>query len=196
MQPRIYLAGPARKNEHKRHEDLKAQCLAVGMVAVSPNDAPTAGTIADAQMIRDRNLGLIQSCDAVLADLLAFRGPSADCGCVYECGYASALNKPVVAYHVWQDYTYRDKVHVIITRDNAAYNTLGLGQAAGFKRDRDVIEDFGLFDKLMLAAGLQSTHETQEDAILALATLFSSHDPSKDESELRFLMLRAQKHFL
>ena len=157
MRPRIYLAGPTcfLEDSQQLYDDLKARCLALGMVGLSPCDLGVAGngTIHDARMIRIRNLELIQSCDAVLADLRPFRGPSADCGTVYECGYASALNKPVVAYYVWQDITYRDKVLAGVTQDPAA------------------IENFGLFDNLMLAAGLCSSHEDSEHAIQALSLI-------------------------
>ncbi|CAL8461479.1 g1010 [Coccomyxa elongata] len=159
MQPQIYLAGPTcfLRNAEDLYDDLKARCLALGMVGLSPWDSGVAGdgSPADARLVRSRNLDLIKKCDAILADLRPFRGPSADCGTVYECGYASALNKPVVAYYVWQDITYRDKV------------------LAGVTQDRAVIENFGLFDNLMLAAGLHSTHETPDDAIQALATWFN-----------------------
>ena len=160
MQPRIYLAGPTcfLGNARELYDDLKARCLTLGMVALSPCDSCVTddGSAADAQSIRSRNLDMIKQCDAVLADLRPFRGPSADCGTVYECGYASALSKPVVAYHVWQDITYRDKVLAGISQDGAA------------------IENFGLFDNVMLAAGLDSTHETPEDAVQALATRFNT----------------------
>jgi nucleoside 2-deoxyribosyltransferase len=167
MQPRIYLAGPTcfLHNSRELYNDLKERCLALGMVGLSPCDtgsAPAAGTIADARAIRDQNLELIRSCDAVLADLRPFRGPSADCGTVYECGYASALKKPVVAYHVWQDITYRDKV------------------LAGITQDRAAIESFDLFDNLMLAAGLHSAHEAPEEAINALATLMCEDLPQHE----------------
>ena len=121
MQPRVYLAGPTcfLDDAQQLYDDLKARCLVHGMIGLSPCDSGVGGS-ADAHMIRNRNLELIQSCDALLADLRPFRRPSADCGTVYECGYASALNKPVFAYYVWQDITYRDKVLAMGGRRDAA----------------------------------------------------------------------------
>jgi len=40
----------------------------------------------------------IRGCDAVVANLTPFRGPSADVGTVWEVGYATGLGLPVFAY--------------------------------------------------------------------------------------------------
>ena len=40
----------------------------------------------------------MRECDAVLANLTPFRGPSADVGTIFELGYARGLGKPVFGY--------------------------------------------------------------------------------------------------
>ena len=40
----------------------------------------------------------IRSCDALIAELTPFRGPSADVGTVYELGFMRALGRPVFGY--------------------------------------------------------------------------------------------------
>ncbi len=44
------------------------------------------------------NEDLIRGCDAVIANLTPFRGPSADVGTAFEIGFAHALGKKVLAY--------------------------------------------------------------------------------------------------
>lgn len=44
------------------------------------------------------NEQLIRSCDAVIANMTPFRGPSADVGTAYEMGFAAALGLTVCAY--------------------------------------------------------------------------------------------------
>ena len=49
------------------------------------------GGAARAQRIARRNEAQIRSCEALIANLTPFRGPSADAGTVFEVGFASAL---------------------------------------------------------------------------------------------------------
>ncbi|MDO4640373.1 MAG: nucleoside 2-deoxyribosyltransferase [Neisseria sp.] len=52
----------------------------------------------NALKIRLANERMIQECDAVIANLSPFRGAEPDCGTAYECGFARALGKRVLAY--------------------------------------------------------------------------------------------------
>ena len=105
MNPRVYLAGPDVffRDAEAWAEHRKAICAEHGLVAVSPLD-PLAEEAADWaelpewQRIAWRNEAHIRSCDAVIANLTPFRGPSADAGTVYEVGFARALGRVVFGY--------------------------------------------------------------------------------------------------
>merc|ERR1711939_1230029 len=102
--PKVYLAGPDvfEPNAVERGEQLKALCTKHGLTGLFPldNTIETAepGSIAHAAAIRTANMMLISSCDAILANLTPFRGPSMDVGTAYEMGAGSALGKVVVGY--------------------------------------------------------------------------------------------------
>jgi len=89
-----------------------------------------------------RNEAHIRRCGAVIANLTPFRGPSADAGTVYEIGFARALGRPVFGYaNVAERFTER-------TRAFTASNE-GACDADGL-----LIEQFGLFDNLMIEAAI------------------------------------------
>ncbi len=102
--PRIYLAGPdvflADANELA--EAKKAICAEYGLEGVWPLDntlnlkgmAPPAAGLAIAQA----NENLMQECDAIIANLTPWDGPSADVGTAFELGFMRALGKPCFAY--------------------------------------------------------------------------------------------------
>lgn len=135
--PRVYLAGPdvffANPKEHGAY--LKKRCADAGLVGVFPLDAeivPSSAKRETARRIFDANVGLIRSCQAVLANMTPFRGPSADVGTAWEMGYAAALSLKVVAY----------------TEDPRMY-------AARVEQDGYEVESFDLRDNLMLACGAE-----------------------------------------
>ena len=85
----------------------------------------------------------------MIANLTPFRGPSADVGTVYEVGFMRALGRPVYGYATTAEpFTRR-------TLDFAAAHGGTTTNADGFRRDADglLIEQFGLFDNLMIEAG-------------------------------------------
>ena len=102
---KVYLAGPdvflpdaadwfARK---------KAICAAYRLIGVSPlDDLPDqpAGwsALPEWRRIALRNEAHIRSCDAIIANLTPFRGPSADAGTVYEIGFARGIGLKVFGY--------------------------------------------------------------------------------------------------
>ena len=104
------------------------------------------------------NRGLIDSCQAMLANVTPFRGPSADVGTVWEIGYACGQGKPVVAYaedlSIYQDKVFRD----------------GWSGAPGETKDKDgnEIEDFGGIDNLMVTQSVIAICATFEEAATAL----------------------------
>ena len=149
MTLRVYLAGPDvfLPGAACRAEALKRICGRNGLVGVSPLDGlpgerPNAAP--DPPTIARRNEAHIQRCDAVLANLTPFRGPGADPGTVYEIGYARALGRPVFGYAgVAADYA---------TRVRALPGSVQTRDADGLE-----IEDFGLFENLMISCGIEAS---------------------------------------
>ena len=101
---RIYLAGPelfladaARIAAAKR-----AICAARAMSASSRPTRrpcrPRPTRAASGSASTSANEAHIRSCDALIANLTPFRGPSADPGTVYELGFMRALGRPVSGF--------------------------------------------------------------------------------------------------
>ncbi len=164
---RIYLAGPEvfRLDVQDHFDTMKRFMAQHGLLGLSPfdgaaNSQAQSGTPADiAKQIYQANCALIRSCDAVLANMTPFRGPSMDVGTAYEIGYADALRLPVFAYSNDRT-TYASRV------PQPAQN--------GLDADGWTIEDFGLTDNLMMigAAGLapaRPIYPTWQDAVRAVA---------------------------
>ncbi len=146
MTPRVYLAGPDvfLPDPAGRAVALKRICTHHGLLGISPLDLlPGDGAGADAASIARRNEGHIRRCDAVFANLTPFRGPGADPGTVYEVGFARALGRPVFGYACAAG-DYASRVRVM--------------PGAAAKRDADglTIEDFGLFENLMISCGIEA----------------------------------------
>lgn len=137
---RVYLAGPD-VFKHKAiqiGENIKYLCSCYGIEGVFPldNEVPVQRlNQATGKEIARLNVELIESCDAVLANLESFRGPSADCGTVWECAYAKGLGKFVAGYN-YSTKTYKEKVMGKVPHDGMA------------------VEDFDVFDNIMLVHGL------------------------------------------
>ena len=151
----VYLAGPdvflpdapdwlARK---------KAICAGHGLTGVSPLDPlaeePAAwAEVPDWRRIALRNEAHIRGCVAVIANLTPFRGPSADAGTVYEVGFARGLGLRVFGYAtVTAGFLDRTLAAFPGSRDGDAW------------RDQDglLVEQFGLFDNLMIEGALAET---------------------------------------
>lgn len=105
----IYLAGPDVffVDANTSFEQLEALCAEHGFKGLRPSDgglsaqAKAQAICGDtlSQRIYDANMELIRRCDAVLANLMPFRGAlEPDSGTVFEVGVAAALGKPVVGY--------------------------------------------------------------------------------------------------
>ena len=160
--PRIYLAGPDVffPEGPKIARERKTLLAALGMEGVFPLDSQDEeeSFSKNAFAIFKTNRELIDSCQAVLANVTPFRGPSADVGTVWEIGYACGQGKPVVAYtqdlSVYQDKVFRG----------------GWSGAPGEARDRDgnEIEDFGGIDNLMITQSVIAICTTFEEAATAL----------------------------
>ena len=100
--PRVYLAGPDIffPEAPTIARERKTLLAALGMEGVFPLDSQAQGESFSntAFAIFQTNRKLIDSCQALLANVAPFRGPSADVGTAWEIGYACGQGKPVVAY--------------------------------------------------------------------------------------------------
>jgi nucleoside 2-deoxyribosyltransferase len=164
--PAVYLAGPDVFFDRPREcgQRLKDLAANFGFVGLYPLDAvvelthvqPNASISPaervvikreNAARIREANMAMIRDADAVCANVLPFRGPSADVGTAWKMGYAAGLGKIVASYsHNAQSYATR------VLPDNFA------------------VEDFALHDNFMLA-GAQH-FRTPETALQYILDVF------------------------
>jgi nucleoside 2-deoxyribosyltransferase len=155
---RVYLAGPdvflpepeawaARK---------KAICAAHGLAGVSPLDdypdePPEWAAFPLWRRIAIRNEAHIRSCQALIANLTPFRGPSADVGTVYEIGFARALDMKI--------FRYATVASPFLERTLAATGAK-LKNGAWWDADELLVEEFGLFDNLTIEGGIHGSGGT------------------------------------
>ena len=151
---RVYLAGPDvfLPEAMAWMERKKAICASCRLVGVSPfDDLPNAPPewedVPQWRRIALRNEAHIRNCQAVIANLTPFRGPSADVGTVYEVGFARGLGLKVFGYAT--------VATGFLDRTLSAING-GWQHQDGSWRDADglLIEQFGLFDNLMIEGGI------------------------------------------
>jgi nucleoside 2-deoxyribosyltransferase len=155
MKNRVYLAGP--DVFHPDYASLfaarKAICRAHGLEPLVPidNDAKTASDIYRA------NVDLLDSSDAVVANITPFRGPHCDVGTAWEMGYGVAKGLPVFAYST--------------TQEPLASRVARRSPSATTDVDGMAIEPFGLMENLMIVEGLcgYQVHPSFESAVAAAA---------------------------
>jgi nucleoside 2-deoxyribosyltransferase len=163
---RVYLAGPDvfYPDVFNRSEILKKQCAKYGLEGVFPLDADIKleeplNQEKNGYTIFRGNIGLIKSCDAVLANMIPFRGPSVDAGTAFEMGCGFALGLVVVGYTP-RDGIYKNRIVEDI--DNPGFDNLGLQ-----------IEDFHMKDNLMIhGATCGMIFDTSLQAIEYLADIY------------------------
>ncbi len=91
------------------------------------------------------NEAMMDSADAIIANLTPFRGPGADAGTVYELGYMAARGKLCLGY-ANDPACYVDRVRrstTVTPQDGRLIDASGL-----------TVEDFGLNDNLMMMHAL------------------------------------------
>ena len=103
--PRVYLAGFevffAPEKEAEFAAAKKAICKRWGFEGVHPGDALVRGGLSDPERAREifrKDVELMHSCAAIVANLTPFRGLSADAGTCWELGHFGGSGKPAVAY--------------------------------------------------------------------------------------------------
>jgi nucleoside 2-deoxyribosyltransferase len=176
--PRVYLAGPDvfLSTPIARGDALKAICQKYDLVGLFPFDNELSGfephSFGLAHAIRGANMDLIKSCDAILANMTPFRGPSMDVGTAYEMGVGAALGKVVVGYTLDGGVGYVDKVHTWAGDQKLVRGEDGhLRDAGGM-----AVEEFnmeagtnGLIDNLMMSCGIEKLCLSEEEAVEVLA---------------------------
>lgn len=149
---RVYLAGPDvfLPDPQGRAAALKAVCARHGLEGVSPLDgldSEPADWGAAALRIARRNEALIRTCQAMVANLTPFRGPSADVGTVFEVGFARALGLRVMGWS--------NDARPFAERTRAFLgDTVADGEGRWRDREGLLVEDFALFDNLMIEGAL------------------------------------------
>lgn len=152
--PVVYLAGPDvfLPDAVAQAENRKLICRRHGLCGVSPFDSPPGippewQALPEWRRIFLANEAHIRRADAVIANLTPFRGPSADAGTVYEVGLARGLGRLVFGYSATTA-GFTDRSHAVWGPTRRDTN--------GMWRDRDglSVEDFDLFDNLMIVGGL------------------------------------------
>lgn len=150
-----------------------------------------AGSVAQARSIRAANMALIESCDAIVANMVPFRGPSMDLGTAYEMGVGAAWGKIVVGYGAggkgyvgkvmeWaerrrDEVVRREKDGILRDQEGWAVEEFGIGE----KQDAGVaVDGGGLVDNLMAACGVERLCETVEEAIKEAVQLYNSRESS------------------
>jgi nucleoside 2-deoxyribosyltransferase len=156
---RVYLAGPDVffPDAAAWMERKKAICAGHGLIGVSPLDEmaepPAWAGFPLWRRIALRNEAHIRGCAAIVANLTPFRGPSADVGTVYEIGFARGLGLKVFGYAT-----------VATGFLDRTLSSIGGGRqdTDGSWRDPDglLVEQFGLFDNLMIEGGISESGGT------------------------------------
>lgn len=155
--PRIYLAGPEVFLPDALGVLAAKAALAreMGFEPVTPLDNQIAdgATPFDTGMaIYLSNKALMDGCDAVIANLTPFRGPSGDVGTAFEVGYMTARGARVLVY------SNSDMGHFKGTRDVHYGGEVSLGDDGQHRGpDGIVLENFGMFDNLMLHGAAQES---------------------------------------
>ncbi|AZT84889.1 nucleoside 2-deoxyribosyltransferase [Marinobacter sp. NP-4(2019)] len=145
---RIYLAGPEVFFPATEHQAIVAEKKRLlreyGFEGVDPLDTELAFSDDEAKperglRIYQANRELMDSCDAIIANLTPFRGISADPGTVFEVGYMIGQGKPAFGF----------------TLDSRRYRE----RAGSTELDElsHTIEDFAMSDNLMIEGGISES---------------------------------------
>lgn len=155
MSKRVYLAGPEVFLATARQAGARkrAICARYGLIGVFPGDEehppdpalprPEQGIAISRAMER-----AMRRCDAMIANVTPFRGPSADVGSAYEMGFMRALGRPIFAYSN-DERSYADRIAAFQGHPLRRRPTGEAEDAGGM-----AVEPFALFDNLMLAGAL------------------------------------------
>jgi nucleoside 2-deoxyribosyltransferase len=145
---RIYLAGPDvflpdAVEIGRRKADL---CARHGLIGLYPLDNKIGLSAKDASLqIFRANEAMMNTADAIIANLTPFRGPGADAGTVYELGYMAARGKLCLGYSN-EPSPYAERV--------ARFIELKTGEGELTDAEGLTVENFGLADNMMMMHAL------------------------------------------
>ena len=190
MSVKVYLAGPEVFLPNARAQlDIKiALTKAAGLIPVSPGDfvipqQPTRRQFGHA--ISEIDEKMMDSADAIIANLTPYHGVSADVGTCFELGYMCAQGKLAYAYtNVAADMKTRTTAHyagdVYRSEDGRLRGT----------RDGLSIEDVDMVDNLMMQGGVERRGGTVVVHDAAAEELYT--DTTAFEACLKLLAERAR----
>jgi nucleoside 2-deoxyribosyltransferase len=145
---KIYLAGPDvfLPDALAIGQRKVAICARYGLIGLYPLDVPVDRNAESASLaIFKSNEAMMDSSDAIIANLTPFRGPGADPGTVYELGYMAGRQKRCLGYSN-DPRVYAERVRdftQITSHDGRLVDCDGL-----------TVEDFALADNLMMIHAL------------------------------------------
>lgn len=156
---RVYLAGPEVFLPDRGCSvgvEKQTICTAHGLTGVLPVEEAGAVVATDPEeplwfSLYRGNERLIRGCDALIANLTPFRGPSADPGTVFELGLMRGLGRPVLGY--------ANTAARFGSRTLAVLGSSAKRRQDGGWEDADgmAVEDFDLHDNLMLEGGIRAS---------------------------------------
>jgi ribA/ribD-fused uncharacterized protein len=162
-----YLAGPAVffPNAVEIGCFLKAEAARHGLIGQFPldNELSTPGTPEGfAATIKLANQRLMDSSQAIIADMSPFRGPSMDIGTGYEMGYGDRAGLLVVGYTA-DPRSYSERVRAYDSHCRQLANGSWI-DGAGL-----AIEEFGLTENLMMGSPRSLVFGSFSEACAAVA---------------------------
>jgi nucleoside 2-deoxyribosyltransferase len=152
----VYLAGPDvfLSNAAAIGAQKKQLCLAYGFEGLFPLDSELEGpsqSVTSAREIYRGNVALMQAADFTIVNLTPFRGPSADVGTAFELGMIAGMGKPALGYtNDSADLMDRLRNHTEVSAAHAV-------QPRYYDQNGMTVENFGLFDNLMIACCLEDS---------------------------------------
>ena len=163
----LYLAGPEvfRPDAGAVAEEQRRLCRALGLTPISPLDAGDDDgdpTLPPADRIFANNIAMIETADAVVANIEPFRGPDPDAGTAFEVGYAHGRGKPV--------YLWTTEAATAAQRVERHLGPLHTREDGGLAdRDGLLVEDFGGPVNLMLVSPATVVVGSFEDCVRRVA---------------------------
>jgi nucleoside 2-deoxyribosyltransferase len=163
---KAYLAGPDvfRSDANDFGSVLKTLCAERGIEGLFPLDSETKASSSANELslsIFKGNVEMIDKADAVIANIMPFRGSGMDPGTAWEIGYALAKGKAVFLYSESASFSYFKRTQALVS-DGHVY----LGEFT-------CVEDFNLTENLMVvhSAYDKKVHHLFAGALNACAKL-------------------------
>ena len=145
---KVYLAGPEvfLPDAVEIGRSKVEICHSYDLIGLFPLDLDAPAPPATSAGIFAACLSALRAAVAIIANLTPFRGVGADPGTALEVGYMLALGKPIFGY------TNAPEAH--LERVRASYGPLTSEDDQLWAADGYAVENFELFDNLMLAEAL------------------------------------------